>query len=123
MNCVVCVRNHIGIRGENSRVCAYKWFNVRGQTDIPAEILRAHVTVTVSQKRANRQRNNAMINRVREEVDRHLDALESWFLPECKLTFIMRKPGNDDADLVITVDDIDELIAVLERTKTREAMP
>ena len=62
-----------------------------------------------------------MIDRIREDVIHHLEALESWFTPDCKLTFIMRKPGNPEADLVITGDSEDELIAVLERTKARAA--
>ena len=42
------------------------------------------------------------------------------FLPGTKLAILARTPGDDRADVLVTDDDIDELIALLQRSKTRE---
>ncbi len=52
------------------------------------------------------------------EVCRVLNELRSLFRPECELTFIMRLPGNDDADMLVTNDDLDELTKLIKRRKS-----
>lgn len=42
------------------------------------------------------------------------------FRPGVKLTVIARTPGNDDADALVTNDDIDELDKLLCRTRGRQ---
>lgn len=43
--------------------------------------------------------------RARSEVTLALSRLESLFKPQCKLTFLMRDPGNDECSMLITNDD------------------
>lgn len=42
------------------------------------------------------------------------------FLPGTKLAILARTPGDDRADVLVTDDDIDDLIALLQRSKARE---
>lgn len=42
------------------------------------------------------------------------------FKPGTRLAIIARQPGNDEADVLVTDDDIDSLIALLQRSKARE---
>ncbi len=59
---------------------------------------------------------------VRHEVMCHLGELSQLFKPDCKLTFIMHVPGAPDREMLITTGDhLDELLAVIERSKAREA--
>lgn len=54
---------------------------------------------------------------VEAEVRRHLVELEAWFRPGTLLTFLARTPGHDEADLVVTADDLHEVA----RAATRRA--
>lgn len=42
------------------------------------------------------------------------------FKPGTRLAIIARTPGNDLADVLVTDDNIDSLIALLQRSKARE---
>lgn len=46
--------------------------------------------------------------------------VEPVFKPGVKLTIIARTPGNDDADVLVTNDDLDALSALIERSRARE---
>ncbi len=51
------------------------------------------------------------------------DILARWvepvFKPGTKLALIARTPGNNEADVLVTSDEIEPLIALLERSKQR----
>ena len=53
------------------------------------------------------------------EIERHLNQIATLFKPGMLLTFVARKPGNDEADVVLTVDDLSEVRKVLDRTMER----
>lgn len=59
------------------------------------------------------------IHEAHEEVEAALNQLRPVFQPHCQLTFIMRRPGDDEGDMVISNDDLDELAKVIQRTKAR----
>lgn len=44
--------------------------------------------------------------------------LEAGLVPEAKLTLIIRLPDYDDADMLVTTDDLDELLALVQRRQT-----
>lgn len=48
--------------------------------------------------------------------------IEPIFKPGTKFAVIARTPGNDDADVIVTDDGLDELKALLDRSKSREAV-
>lgn len=48
--------------------------------------------------------------------------LEGLFKPGSRLTLIMRTPGNPEAEIVWTKDNLVEVIKVLERTRLRQAV-
>ena len=48
--------------------------------------------------------------------------LEPLLDKRCKLTFVMRAPHHADADMVVTTDDVGEVIAAMRRLYT-EAEP
>ena len=48
--------------------------------------------------------------------------IEPIFKPGTKFAVIARTPGNDDADVIVTDDDLDALKALLDRSKTRDAV-
>ena len=50
-----------------------------------------------------------------------LNQLGPLFLPECRLTFIMRLPGDEEADVLVTIDDLDELQKLIERRKSPDS--
>jgi hypothetical protein len=53
------------------------------------------------------------------EMNYYLNQMARHFKPDMKLTFIARKPDNDNADFVLSSDDIDLVIKVLERRKDK----
>lgn len=53
-------------------------------------------------------------------VGSHLDQIRELFTAGSKITVIVRPPGGDERDFVMTDDDLDEVGAVVERTKARE---
>ena len=52
-------------------------------------------------------------------VDRLIE-IAKWVSPDAKLTLMIRVPGDDDADCVITSDDMAELAALVARQKARK---
>ncbi len=48
-----------------------------------------------------------------------LDGLKKMFKPGVQLSIIMRTPGDTEAEFVVSNDDMQELIEVLERSKSR----
>ena len=60
------------------------------------------------------------IEQVRDACIGYLQNIEQFFVPEAKLTLIVRVLGNAEADWVLTTDTEDEIIAVMERTKGRK---
>jgi hypothetical protein len=54
------------------------------------------------------------------ECDRHLQQMERLFTADCRLTFIMRKPGQPDCWILMTRDNLEELIADMPRMAAAE---
>lgn len=52
-------------------------------------------------------------------VQSYLDGIESM-VPRHKLTLIARNPNNVEEDIVFTADDLDEVIALINRRKHQE---
>lgn len=50
-----------------------------------------------------------------------LSRLQELFIDEAELTFIMRVPDEADAYMLITNDDLAELIALLQRCKNHDS--
>jgi len=50
-------------------------------------------------------------------LQRHIEPI---FKPGVKFAVIARVPGNNEADMLVTDDNIDALIQLLERSKARE---
>lgn len=57
------------------------------------------------------------IQEVTDEVSFHLDKILKCFKPGAKITVIVRRPENDEADFTLSNDDISEAIKALERRK------
>jgi len=53
------------------------------------------------------------------EIEKHLNEISLLFKPNIRITFIARLPGNDEADVVLSIDDLSEAIKVLERSQHR----
>lgn len=47
----------------------------------------------------------------------HLSEIAEYFKSGVKLTLLVRTPGDDDADFILTNDDLDEVIKAIERRK------
>jgi hypothetical protein len=62
---------------------------------------------------------NMTLKEVAREVNEHLYQISKFFKPEMKITFIARLPGNDNADFVLTIDDLDEAIKALQRRREK----
>jgi hypothetical protein len=60
-------------------------------------------------------RSGSAAKRLLLEAERHLWELEKFVTPETMLTLVVRLPGNEEAESVITRDDLGEVIKVLER--------
>jgi hypothetical protein len=43
------------------------------------------------------------------EIEKHLAKMTELFVPEAKLTFMMRIPGNDETVIIGTSDDLAEV--------------
>ncbi len=63
------------------------------------------------------------VENMRRTIVKTLAKLQQLFNPGMKLTFIARNPGFPDQEVVITAvdDDLEAIIAVLERSKARES--
>lgn len=51
------------------------------------------------------------------ECEAHLAIIEKLFKPHCKLTLLMRNPEVADGDMLLTRDDLDAVIASIEKLK------
>lgn len=60
------------------------------------------------------ERLNAMLGNV---LARYVEPI---FKAGTKLTIIARTPGNSDADVLVTSDDLDAIAELVERSKARE---
>jgi len=63
---------------------------------------------------------NMKVKQAGERVIAHLEQLERVFPPDkFKLTFVARYVGNEglDADVIVSADDHDKVMAVMERHK------
>jgi hypothetical protein len=61
------------------------------------------------------------LQEVQIECDLALQKLEKCFKPGIQLTLIARAPFLDDGDLILTRDNLDDVIKSIERLKTKEA--
>ena len=59
--------------------------------------------------------------RLRDDIADHCVAVEDLFNRPVKVTCIVRVPGNVEADVLVTIDDLDSIISVVERSKARTA--
>lgn len=53
-------------------------------------------------------------------IERHLAEIEKLFKPHVKLTLIARTPGNDEADVLMTKDDLSEVAKLIQRREAGE---
>jgi hypothetical protein len=58
---------------------------------------------------------------IRDLVALALVNISKHFVPDVKLTFVARLPSNDEADVVVTEDDLREAAKALVRCAEREA--
>lgn len=63
----------------------------------------------------NNQIISPQLEHVREICEQKLSEIARCFTADCKITLIVRKPDNDEADFVLTNDQFSEAIKVLER--------
>lgn len=61
------------------------------------------------------EKNMSDIKSIREACSKKLDEIASYFTEDCKITLIVRKPGNDNADFVLSMDNLIEAKKVLAR--------
>lgn len=61
----------------------------------------------------------ALLAKIADILVKHVEPI---FKDEVKITLIVRLPGNNDADVVVSSDDINELTALIERGKAREVV-
>lgn len=59
---------------------------------------------------------------VGQAIIQHALAIEKYFSLPVNVTIIVRVPGHDDADVVLTCDTLDELYKVLIRSDSRPAV-
>lgn len=55
------------------------------------------------------------------EVSSHMDQILRLFKPGRKITVIVRTPGNGEADFLMTDDDLDEVVGLVQRHQAQEA--
>ena len=56
-------------------------------------------------------------DRVYALIERHLMEIETLFKSHCKLTFLMRNPELEDGDLILTTDELDQVITAIQQLK------
>ena len=59
---------------------------------------------------------------LRDDIADHCVAIEDLFRVPVKVTCIVRRVGNPEGDVLVTSDDLDEAIAVINRSKARDAL-
>lgn len=58
--------------------------------------------------------------RVAAECEEYLHRIEMLFVPECRITLLVRSPHLPDGDLVLTRDDLDKAVGALMRARDAE---
>jgi hypothetical protein len=56
-------------------------------------------------------------------INKLLNKIGKFLLPEARITLVVRQPNDDEADLVLTLDDLDEIKKAIDRTKQRVKTP
>lgn len=59
----------------------------------------------------------------RKESAWYMDRILELFKPGKKITILVRDPTDNEADFMMTNDQIPDLVAMLERSKKREETP
>ena len=54
------------------------------------------------------------------KIQHTLRKLQKLFVPEARLTFFMRVPGNDECSIVVTSDDLSKVSEVILKLSRRE---
>jgi hypothetical protein len=58
-------------------------------------------------------------SRTAQKINALLSEMAALFKSDCECTFIMRRPGDPECELVASNDDLNEVILVLQRSKKR----
>ncbi|OMQ44954.1 hypothetical protein [Ensifer sp. 1H6] len=58
---------------------------------------------------------------VQETVSDHMDQMLANFKAGAKITVLIRTPGKDEADFLMTSDDLDDVIDAVQRRKAASA--
>jgi hypothetical protein len=62
----------------------------------------------------------ADLRHVHETIAEALESLHAdLFIPDMRLTLVARRPGNTECELVVTDDDLAEVIKVVRRSQKR----
>ncbi len=61
-----------------------------------------------------------LLLQVKQQCEEHLAAIADLFKAGAKITLLVRHPGKPDQDFLLTIDDLDEVDAMIERSKARE---
>lgn len=61
------------------------------------------------------------LENVQEMVAGCMDQMVANFKPGAKITVLIRVPGKDEADFLMTSDDLDEVVAAIQRRKAAAA--
>lgn len=61
--------------------------------------------------------NDALLNRLAGVLMKHVEPI---FEADALVTLIVRFPGNDEADVLVTADSIGGIEALIERCKSRD---
>lgn len=61
----------------------------------------------------------ARLIEVRVQIAGYMDEMLTLFKPGAKITVLVRTPGNNEADLLLTNDSMEEIAAMVERSKAR----
>lgn len=60
---------------------------------------------------------SVLLHSVVEVIREHIEPL---FVNGAKISVIVRIPGNNEADVLVSSDTLDELAAVIERSRSRQ---
>ena len=63
------------------------------------------------------------IRALHAKIGGHLNEIAACFIPDAKITLLVRFPANSDADMVLTQDELGLAIESLERQKTKMVIP
>lgn len=54
-----------------------------------------------------------------DKIAPHLDAIRKNFNPSCKVTLLLRLPGQENGELIVTDDNIEEVEKAIQRKKIK----